>query len=91
MLNWVKILLFLVWTIVYQCILIIEKDILVFDKGPTDGLDDITVTTEANYFVNITKFQKGICLSLLYNAANSFLYAKGLNIRHFKVNNSEIK
>ena len=43
----VKMLLFLVWTIVYQCILIIEKNILVLREGATDGIDDTVVTAGA--------------------------------------------
>ena len=38
----------------------------------TDGLDDTTITAEAKYSVNITNSIKKICLSLFYNAANSF-------------------
>ena len=37
------------------------------------------------------KFRKKICFSLHYNAANSFLYANGLKIHHFKAKDSEIK
>ena len=34
------------------------KDILVFGKGPADGLDDATIRTEAKYCINITKSRK---------------------------------
>ena len=58
----------------------IEKDNLVFGKGSTDGLDYTTITTEAKYYVNITNSRKTTCLSLHYNAANSFLYANGVKL-----------
>ena len=31
-----------------------EKDILVLGEGPTQGLDDTTLTTEAKYPINFT-------------------------------------
>ena len=31
----------------------IEKDILVLGEGPTDGLDDVIVTAEAKYLINL--------------------------------------
>ena len=54
--NGVKALLFLVWAIVHQGILIIEKKkvILILRKGPIDRLDD------TKYSVNITKSSKKI-------------------------------
>lgn len=45
----VKILLFLVQTLVYQDILIPEENILVLGEAPTQGLDDTTLLTEAKY------------------------------------------
>ena len=35
--------------------LIIKKDILDFDKGPADGLDDTTITAEDKYSTNVSK------------------------------------
>ena len=46
---------------------------------------------EAKYSVNITKSIKKICLSLLYNASNGFLYANGVKVYHLQVKYSEIK
>ena len=34
-----------------------KKDILIFGKGPTDGLNDTTLTTEKEYSINFTKQQ----------------------------------
>ena len=48
--NEVKMLLFLLWIIAYQFILIVEKkiDILVVGEAPTDGLDETIITVETN-------------------------------------------
>ena len=48
--NEVKMLLFLLWIIAYQFILIVEKkiDILVLGEAPTDGLDETIITVETN-------------------------------------------
>ena len=40
------------------------EDIIVLADGSTDALDDTTTTSEAKYFVNITKSRKKNCLSL---------------------------
>ena len=37
---------------VYQCVMIIEKGILVLGEGPTDGLDDTVPKAEAEDFLN---------------------------------------
>ena len=72
--NEIYTLLFLVWTIAYQDILIIKKDILVLGGGPTNGLDDTTITTEAKYFVKISMSRKKIYFTLHYNTVNSFVW-----------------
>ena len=59
MVNGIYGLLLLVCTIVHQyIIIIIGKRYPVFDKGPTDGSDDTTITAKAKYSVNITKSNK---------------------------------
>ena len=71
------------------------KDILVLGEGPTQGLDDTTLTTEAKYPINFTqsgkRFGKRFALSLQYNGSNSFLFANDTKIYQFKAKNSEIK
>ena len=49
-----------------------KKNILVLDKGPTQGLDDTTIKTEAKYLINFTKSGEKIVLSLHYNGSNIF-------------------
>ena len=68
-----------------------KKDILVLCEGPTDGLDDTSVTAEAKYSVNITMSREKICLSLHYNAVNSFLHDGSVKIGQSKAQDSEIK
>ena len=38
--------------------LIIKKDILVLGEGPTQGLDDTTITAEAKYPINFIQDQE---------------------------------
>ena len=68
--------------------MIIKKDILVFGKGPTQGLEH-TLTTENMYSINFTVTKKKFCLSLHYNGANSYLFVNGKEIVKFKAKDSE--
>ena len=47
-----------------------KKDILVLEKGPTQGLKH-TLTAGRMYSINFTLTKKKFCLSLHYNEANS--------------------
>ena len=67
-----------------------KKNILILDKGPTQGLDDTTLTTEKEYTINFTERHKQFCLSLHYNGVNSYLFVNGVAICKFKAKNSEI-
>ena len=62
----VKTCSFLIWIIVPQRILIVEKkNISIIGEGPVDGLYDTTITSEVKYiFFNITRSRKKIYLSL---------------------------
>ena len=51
----------------YLCMKIIKKDILIVAKGPTQVLDDATMTAEAEYSSDFSKQGKKLCLSLHYN------------------------
>ena len=66
-----------------------KKDILVFGKGPTQGLEH-TLTAGKMYSINFTVTRKKICLSLHYNRANSYLFVNGTEIIKFKAKDSEI-
>ena len=44
-----------------------NKDISILGEGPTQGLDDTTLTAEDIYPINFTKLNKRFELSLHYN------------------------
>ena len=61
-----------------------KKVIFALAEGPTDGLEDTTITGETKYSIIIVKSKKKICLSLHYNGSNSILYANGVKMYQFK-------
>ena len=67
------------------------KDILILGKGPTQGLDDTTLTAEPQYSTDFTRPNIKFCLSLYYNGSKSFLYVSATKIYQFKAKDSEIK
>ena len=69
--------------------IIIKKDILVLEKGPTQGLEH-TLTAEKMYSINFTEKNKKFCLSLHYNGTNSYLFVNGIEIDKFRPKDSEI-
>ena len=63
-----------------------KKDVLVLLKGPTQGLDETTITAEAEYSINFSRLQRKFCLSLHYYGSNSSLFinaTKNSEINHF--------
>ena len=57
-----------------------RKDILIFGKVPTDGLDDITKTAEVEYFITFTELKHKYRLSLHGNGSNSYLFVNRVEI-----------
>ena len=57
-----------------------NKDNLIVGRGPTQGLDDTTLTAEAKCPINFTQPRKRFVLSLHYNGSNSFLFVNGTKI-----------
>ena len=47
------------------------KCILILGKGPTQGLNDTTLTAEVQYSINFSRSNRKFCLSLHYNWSNS--------------------
>ena len=66
------------------------KDILILSKGPTQGLNNTTLTAETLYPVNFTRPGITVCLSQHYNGSNSFVFDV-TKIYQFKAKDSEIK
>ena len=68
-----------------------KKDILILGKGPTEALDDTTMTAEAQYSINFSRLQRKFSLSLHYNGGNSFLSVNATLIYQFKAKDSKTK
>ena len=49
------------------------KYIVILGEGPTQGLDDSKLPAEAKYSIKFTQLNRKFCLSLHYNARNSFI------------------
>ena len=67
------------------------KDILILGEGPTQGLDDTTLTAEAKYPINFTQPNKRFVLSLHYNGSNSFVFVNTTKLYKFKAKKSDMK
>ena len=50
------------------------RDTLILGEGPTQELNDTTLTAEAKYAINFTQLRKRFALSLRYNGSDSFLF-----------------
>ena len=66
------------------------KDILILGKGPTQGLGEISLTTEKMHSIDFTLTKKKFCLTLNFNGVNSYFFVNGTEIYKFKVKDSEI-
>ena len=68
-----------------------KKDILILGVGPTQGLNDTTLTADAQYSINFSRSNRKFSLSLHYNRSNSFLFVNATKIYKLKSKDSEIK
>ena len=66
------------------------KDILILEKGPTQGLGEHSLSAEKIYSINFTKVNTKLCLSLHYNGANNYLFVNGTEIHKFTAKGSGI-
>ena len=67
-----------------------RKDILILGKGPTQGLDGTTFTTEARYPINFTQSRKRFALRLPYNGSEGFLFVKATKLYQVKAKDHTI-
>ena len=67
------------------------KDIVILGEGPTQGLDDTTLTSAATYPINFTQSGKRFVLSLHYNGGNSFLFVNATKVYQLKAKKKQIK
>ena len=68
-----------------------EKNILVLGEGPTQGLDDASITAEAKYSINFMELEKRFVLSLHYNGGDSSLFINATKIYQFTAEDPEVK
>ena len=61
-----------------------EKYILILGKDLIQGLDDTTLTAEAQYSINFSRSNRKFCLSFHYNGRNNFLFANTTKICQFQ-------
>ena len=66
-----------------------KKGVLIFGKGPIQGLEHV-LAAEKLYSINFIGNNKKFCLSLHYNWANSYLFVNGTEIIKLKAKDSEI-
>ena len=68
-----------------------RKNILGQSKGPTQELDDTTITAGAECSINFSRSRKNFCLSLHYDGRDRFLFVNVIRMYQFKAKHSEIK
>ena len=54
-----------------------EKNILILGKGPTQRIDDVTLTAGKEYPISFTEQHNELCLSLDCNEANGYVFTNG--------------
>ena len=57
---------------------------LILGESPAKGLEDITVTAEAENTNNFIQSGKRLVLSLRYNGSSSYSFANAIKIYQFK-------
>ena len=61
-----------------------SEKILILVKGPTQGLNDTTLTAEAQYLINFSRSNRKFCLILNYNGSNRLLFVNAIKLYQFK-------
>ena len=57
-----------------------NNDTILLSEGPTQELDDTTLTAVAKYPINFAQSKKRFILSLHYNGSYSFLFVNATKI-----------
>ena len=68
-----------------------EIDILIPGEGPTQEVDDTTLTAEKKYCINFTQSGERFVLTVDYIGSNNFLSVNATKVYQSKAKNSEIK
>ena len=61
-----------------------NKDILILDKGQTQGLYDNALTAKVQYLIKPSKSSRKFCLRLFYSGRNSFLSVNATKTYQFE-------
>ena len=61
-----------------------KNNFLVLGEGPTFGINGSSGSPEKNFSINFSKLNTKLCLSLHYNANNSYFFVNGKEIFNFK-------
>ena len=56
-----------------------------YSKGASQGLDNTTLTVEAEHSINFTNQGKKVCLSLHCSGSSSYLFVNGVKISKQKI------
>ena len=64
------------------------KDIWIPGEGPTQALDEATLTAEAKYPINFTQSGKRFLWSLNCNGSNCFLFVNATKVYQFQAKSS---
>ena len=67
-----------------------NNNILILEKGQTQGLSEHSLSVEKMYSINFTKVNTKFCLSLHYNGANGYLFVNGTEIHKLTAKDSMI-
>ena len=68
-----------------------EIDILILGEGPTQEVDDTTLTAERKYSINFTQSGERFVLTVHYIGSNNFLFVNATKVYQSKAKNSKIK
>ena len=60
-----------------------KKDILVLGEGPSQGVDNTTITAKATYPISFTESGKRLVSSFHYNGSNSLLFVNAMKMCQF--------
>ena len=67
-----------------------KNNFLILGEGPTYGINGSLGSPEKKFSINFTKANTKFCLSLHYNADNSYLFVNGKKIFKFKADNKSV-
>ena len=67
-----------------------KNNFVMLDEGPTYGFNGSFGSPEKKFNGNFTKANTKFCLSLLYNADNSYFFVNGKEIFQFKAGNKNV-